>query len=164
MSTLNPSKTERIDVRASTPVKQLLQEAARACHKNVSEFPLDAGVTAAAQTPADRRRFVLDEAQWQAFQEATDQVDALECGQASLSQFLQRYALVKQKANSAQTYVCCQGDVVVGFYSLAVGRIDVSLDRREARVTFDDTKSNVEALTRATGDAGFPATVVGAAN
>ncbi len=40
---------ERIDVRASTPVKQLLQAAARACHKNVSEFLLDAGVTAAVQ-------------------------------------------------------------------------------------------------------------------
>ena len=72
MSTLNLSKTERIDVRASTPVKQLLQEAARACHKNVSEFLLDAGVTAAAQTLADRRQFVLDETQWQAFQEALD--------------------------------------------------------------------------------------------
>lgn len=65
-------KTERIDVRTSSRVKQLLQEAARACHKNVSEFLLDAGVTAAAQTLADRRRFVLDEAQWQAFQEALD--------------------------------------------------------------------------------------------
>ena len=52
---------------------------------------------------------------------ATDQVDAFDCGQAALNQFLQRYALVNQKANSAQTYVCCQGDVVVGFYSLAVG-------------------------------------------
>ena len=72
MSTLNLSKTERIDVRASAPVKQLLQEAARACHKSVSEFLLDAGVTAAAQTLADRRQFVLDEAQWQAFQEALD--------------------------------------------------------------------------------------------
>jgi GNAT superfamily N-acetyltransferase len=55
---------------------------------------------------------------------ATDQVDAFDCGQAALSQFLQRYALVNQKANSAQTYVCCQGDVVVGFYSLAVGSVD----------------------------------------
>ena len=72
MSAQNPSKTERIDVRASAPVKQLLQEAARACHKNVSEFLLDAGVTAAAQTLADRRQFVLDDAQWQAFQEALD--------------------------------------------------------------------------------------------
>jgi GNAT superfamily N-acetyltransferase len=46
------------------------------------------------------------------------------CGRVALNQFLQRYALVNQKANSAQTYVCCQGDVVVGFYSLAVGSVD----------------------------------------
>lgn len=72
MSTPKLAKTERIDVRASATVKLLLQEAARACHKNVSEFLLDAGVTAAAQTLADRHRFVLDEAQWQAFQEALD--------------------------------------------------------------------------------------------
>ncbi len=55
---------------------------------------------------------------------ATDQVDAFDCGQAALNQFLQRYALVNQKANSAQTYVCCFGDTVVGFYSLAVGSVD----------------------------------------
>ena len=72
MTTANLSKTERIDVRASTLIKQLLQDAARASHKNVSEFLLDAGVTAAAQTLADRRQFFLDESQWQAFQEALD--------------------------------------------------------------------------------------------
>lgn len=72
MSTANLLKTERIDVRASTLIKQLLQDAARASHKNVSEFLLDAGVTAAAQTLADRRQFVLDDTQWQAFQEALD--------------------------------------------------------------------------------------------
>ena len=72
MATLNLSKTERIDVRASAPVKQLLQDAARACHKNVSEFLLDAGVTAAAQTLADRRQFMLDDAQWQQFQDTLD--------------------------------------------------------------------------------------------
>jgi len=72
MATVNLSKTERIDVRATTLTKQLLQDAARASHKNVSEFLLDAGVTAAAQTLADRRQFVLDESQWQAFQEALD--------------------------------------------------------------------------------------------
>jgi uncharacterized protein (DUF1778 family) len=72
MSPLNRSKTERIDVRASTPVKQLLQEAARACHKNVSEFLLDAGVTAATQTLADRRQFKLSEADWQEFLKALD--------------------------------------------------------------------------------------------
>jgi GNAT superfamily N-acetyltransferase len=55
---------------------------------------------------------------------ATHQVDAFDCGQAALNQFLQRYALINQKANSAQTYVSCQGDVVVGFYSLVVGSAD----------------------------------------
>ena len=72
MSASNLTKTERIDVRASTPVKKLLQEAARASHKNVSEFLLDAGVTAAARTLADRHQFELDEAKWQAFQHALD--------------------------------------------------------------------------------------------
>jgi len=72
MSGLALSKSERIDVRASAPIKQLLQEAARACHKNVSEFLLDAGITAANQTLADRRRFELDETSWAAFQQALD--------------------------------------------------------------------------------------------
>ena len=54
---------------------------------------------------------------------ATDSVDKFDCGQAALNNFLQRYALVNQKANSAQTYVCCQDDAVAGYYSLAVGSI-----------------------------------------
>jgi uncharacterized protein (DUF1778 family) len=72
MPSLNLPKTQRIDVRASVPVKQLLQEAARACHKNVSEFLLDAGINAANQALADRRRFVLNDEQWDAFQQALD--------------------------------------------------------------------------------------------
>jgi len=55
---------------------------------------------------------------------ALDQLDAFDCGQDALNQFLRRYAFVNQKANSAQTYVCCQVDAVVGFYSLAVGSVD----------------------------------------
>jgi len=55
---------------------------------------------------------------------AADLVEAFDCGQPSLNQFLQRYALVNQKANSAQTYVCCLNGEVVGFYSLAVGSVD----------------------------------------
>ena len=55
---------------------------------------------------------------------AADSVEAFDCGQPALDQFLQRYALVNQKASSAQTYVCCRGGEVVGFYSLAVGGVD----------------------------------------
>lgn len=67
------SKSERIDVRASLPVKQLLQEAARAAHKNVSEFLIDAGVQAANQVLASRLRFELSSEKWDAFQTALDQ-------------------------------------------------------------------------------------------
>jgi len=44
-----------------------------------------------------------------------------------------------------------------------VSKTDVNIDRREAKVTFDDVKTSIEALTRATKDAGFPSTVLGAA-
>lgn len=65
-------KSTRIDVRASADIKQLLQEAARASHKNVSEFLLEAGIAAANQALADRRYLKLDEAQWKMFLEALD--------------------------------------------------------------------------------------------
>jgi GNAT superfamily N-acetyltransferase len=55
---------------------------------------------------------------------ATDAVDAFDCGRPALNQFIQRHTLVNQKANSAQTYVCCLNGEVVGFYSLAVGSVD----------------------------------------
>lgn len=54
---------------------------------------------------------------------AADAVDAFDCGQPVLNQFLQRFALVNQKSSSAQTYVCCCAEAVVGFYSLAVGSV-----------------------------------------
>ena len=55
---------------------------------------------------------------------ATDRVEMFDSGQAALNQFLQRFALTSQKANSAQTYVSCHAGGVVGFYSLAVGSVD----------------------------------------
>lgn len=55
---------------------------------------------------------------------ASDTVEWFDCGQPALNQFLQRFALVNQKSNSAQTYVSCFAGKVVGFYSLAVGSIE----------------------------------------
>lgn len=40
-----------------------------------------------------------------------------------------------------------------------VSKADVSFEKREAVVTFDDTKTSAEKLTKATGDAGYPSTV-----
>ena len=73
MTAVATSKSERIDVRASLPVKLLLQEAARTAHKNVSEFMLDAAIVAANQMLADRQRFELPAQQWEAFEAALNQ-------------------------------------------------------------------------------------------
>lgn len=58
--------------------------------------------------------------------ELSDVVASFDCGNVALNQFLQRLALVNQKANSAQTYVCCEfgTGVVAGFYSLVVGSVE----------------------------------------
>ena len=69
---MNTPKTERIGVRVSAQVKQLLQEAARASHKCVSEFLLEAGVTAANQVLAERSHFDLSEKQRQTFYDLLD--------------------------------------------------------------------------------------------
>jgi GNAT superfamily N-acetyltransferase len=55
---------------------------------------------------------------------ASDAIESFDCGQLALNQFLQRFALVNQKSNSAQTYVSCCSDGVAGFYSLAVGSVE----------------------------------------
>lgn len=41
----------------------------------------------------------------------------------------------------------------------SVSKVDVSYEKKEAVVTFDDSKVKVDALTKATTDAGYPATV-----
>ncbi|WP_024973300.1 mercury resistance system periplasmic binding protein MerP [Ralstonia pickettii] len=40
-----------------------------------------------------------------------------------------------------------------------VSKVDVSFEKREAVVTFDDAKTNVQALTNATANAGYPSSV-----
>ena len=55
---------------------------------------------------------------------AADSVEFFDCDLSDLNQFLQRYALVNQKANSAQTYVCCKDGEVAGFYSLTLGSVE----------------------------------------
>ena len=55
---------------------------------------------------------------------AIDDLDGFDCGQPALNQFLQRFALGSQRANSAQTYVSGLADNVVAFYSLAVGSVE----------------------------------------
>ncbi|MBE1423875.1 GNAT superfamily N-acetyltransferase [Desulfomicrobium macestii] len=55
--------------------------------------------------------------------QAGDDLDGFDCGQPALNQFLQRFALMNQKASCAQTYVSIAKGRVAGFYSLAVGSV-----------------------------------------
>lgn len=65
-------KSERIDIRTTPVVKRTLQEVATLSSKTVSEFMLDSALTQAAEVLADRRLFLLDDAQWTAFMAALD--------------------------------------------------------------------------------------------
>ncbi len=42
-----------------------------------------------------------------------------------------------------------------------VSKVDVSFAKKEAVVTFDDAKTSVSALTKATANAGYPSTLEG---
>lgn len=39
-----------------------------------------------------------------------------------------------------------------------VNKADVSFEKKQAVVSFDDAKTNIQALTKATADAGYPST------
>jgi GNAT superfamily N-acetyltransferase len=53
-------------------------------------------------------------------------IDAFDCGQELLNNWLRKHALQNQGAGAAQTYVGLAGEVVIGYYSLAVGQIEYS--------------------------------------
>ena len=40
-----------------------------------------------------------------------------------------------------------------------MSKTDVTFEKREAVVTFDDSKTNIQKLTKATEDAGYPSSV-----
>ncbi|HBA67158.1 MAG TPA: DUF1778 domain-containing protein [Methylococcaceae bacterium] len=69
---ITSSKTQRVELRISPAAKEMIQAAAQAQDKTVSEFLLDSGLTSAAETLADRRLFLLDDTQWLEFQAALD--------------------------------------------------------------------------------------------
>jgi GNAT superfamily N-acetyltransferase len=51
-------------------------------------------------------------------------LDAFDCGQPALNNFLQKHALASQYSDGAQTYVGLVDDAVVGYYSLVTGSVE----------------------------------------
>ena len=72
---------------------------------------------------------------WAATQTATLAVPGMTCAACPLT--------VKQALNKVK----------------GVSKTEVSYEKRQAIVSFDDTKTNVQALIKATADAGYPSTV-----
>ena len=50
-------------------------------------------------------------------------IDGFDCGREELNRYLLRYAWQNQQAGAAQTYVGVVGEVMAGYYTLAVGQV-----------------------------------------
>lgn len=69
MSTIE-TRNEKLDLRLTPSAKRVLQTAAQAAHRSVSDFVLESALARAEETLPDRQRFGLDAKQWKAFQAA----------------------------------------------------------------------------------------------
>jgi uncharacterized protein (DUF1778 family) len=67
------NRTEKLDLRLSEDAKRVLQTAAAATQRSVSEFVLESALARAAETLPDRQRFGLSAEAWAAFHRALDQ-------------------------------------------------------------------------------------------
>ncbi len=66
------ARTTKLDLRLSPDAKQMLNAAARATHRSVSQFVLESAISRAEETLIERRRFELNAEQWAAFMAALD--------------------------------------------------------------------------------------------
>ena len=84
MSSLSEAKTERIKLRVSPAVKQVLRDAAASVSTNISEFILRAGMDAACQTLASGDVMMLSREDFQKFNEALERPAVCRPGLAKL--------------------------------------------------------------------------------
>ncbi len=64
------TRNEKLDLRLTPSSKRVLQIAAQAARRSVSEFVLESALARAQETLPDRQRFGLTAEQWAAFQAA----------------------------------------------------------------------------------------------
>lgn len=68
----NAIRSEKLDLRLTPEAKRVLNAAARASHRSVSEFVLESALARAEEALPDRQHFRLDAKHWQAFLAALD--------------------------------------------------------------------------------------------
>lgn len=65
-------RTARLEFRATPQQQMLINLAAQAVNKSVTQFVLDSACAAAENTLLDQRFFILEAEDWQKFQEALE--------------------------------------------------------------------------------------------
>lgn len=66
------TRSEKLDLRLSPEAKRMLNAAAEASRRSVSEFVLESALARAQETLPDRQHFGLDAERWEAFLAALD--------------------------------------------------------------------------------------------
>lgn len=66
------TRSEKLDLRLTAEAKRVLQTAAAAANRSVSDFVLESALARAAETLPDRTRFRLSSEQWTQFQTLLD--------------------------------------------------------------------------------------------
>jgi uncharacterized protein (DUF1778 family) len=69
---MQTTRSEKLDLRLTPEAKRMLNIAASAAGRSVSEFVLESALSRAEETLADRRHFGLDAERWEAFMAALE--------------------------------------------------------------------------------------------
>jgi uncharacterized protein (DUF1778 family) len=69
---MRTARSEKLDIRLTSAAKRMLNVAASAAGRSVSEFVLESALARAEETLADRRHFGLNAERWEAFMAALD--------------------------------------------------------------------------------------------
>ena len=80
------SRTGRLGLRAAPNQEALLRRAAQAANKTLTEVILDSACAVAEQTLLDQRYFLVDQAQWDAFNAMLDRPAKVKPGLKKLMQ------------------------------------------------------------------------------
>ncbi len=72
MTSSSPMPTERLTVRLTPAAKRVLQAAAAADHRSVSQFVIDSALARAEEALSIRRNFGIQAQKWEAFMAALD--------------------------------------------------------------------------------------------
>ena len=74
----NATRSEKLDLRLTPEAKRVLNAAAQASRRSVSEFVLESALDRAREALSDRQHFGLDAARWKAFLAALDALPGLQ--------------------------------------------------------------------------------------